>query len=175
MSLGEAFDVDEVSRLRHEVSELKVAKQNYEKRIVVLLEQKRESGEKFVSLLSENSKMVTDCDTLEMNVKTLKGELLEVKNAFKASEERYNESLRSVSLERDEAVAKLGGVEATLAKVQSESLKSFEDGYGVCLDRLAAGGIDVGEHSFAAYLGDMQAMIGGGGSGSSNHPADDEV
>lgn len=72
-------------------------------------------------------------------------------------------------------MVKLSDVEASLAKVQSKSFKSFEDGYGVCLNRLAAGGVDVGEHSFAAYLGDLQAKMGSGGSGSSNHPANDEA
>lgn len=71
MSLGEAFDFDEISRLRREVSELKVAKQDLDKRIVVLFEQKRESGEKIISLLAENSKMVTECDILGASMKTL--------------------------------------------------------------------------------------------------------
>lgn len=61
---------------------------------------KRELGEKIITLLDENSKMVIDCDMLEANVKILKGELLEVKNAFKASEEKYHETLESAKLEK---------------------------------------------------------------------------
>ena len=41
MSLDEAFDVDEVSRLHREVSELKAAKQDFDKWVAVPSEQKR--------------------------------------------------------------------------------------------------------------------------------------
>lgn len=72
-------DVDEVSRLQCELTALKSKKLEFEKRITTLVEQKRESREKIVSLLSENSKMVSDCDSLEVSVKNLQNELAEVK------------------------------------------------------------------------------------------------
>lgn len=68
MSLGEVCDADEVSQLRVKVSGLKTTKQELDKRIAVLVEQKRESGEKIISLLADNSKMVSECDLLEANL-----------------------------------------------------------------------------------------------------------
>lgn len=50
-----------------------------------------------------------------------------MKKSFKVSEDKHCEDLKSVTLERDEATLKLRGVEVELAKVQSESLKSFEE------------------------------------------------
>lgn len=82
MSLDEAVDVDEVSHLHREVSELKLMKQDFDKRIAVLVDQKRESGEKIIGLLAENSKLTTERDSLGANVKTFQGELSEVKKSL---------------------------------------------------------------------------------------------
>lgn len=50
-------DVDEVSGLRQELTKLKMEKTDFEKPITTLVDQKRESEEKIMNLLAENSKM----------------------------------------------------------------------------------------------------------------------
>lgn len=81
------IDADEASRLRRELAELRLEKLAFEKRIATLVDHKRESGEKIISLLAENSKMVKECDSLGADVKTLRDELDEVKRSSKSVEE----------------------------------------------------------------------------------------
>lgn len=57
--------------MRVELTGLKAEKQEFEKRISVLVEQKRESGEKIISLLADNSKMVSECYSLKASLKTV--------------------------------------------------------------------------------------------------------
>lgn len=175
MNLGDVVDVEEVSGLRRELSELRTEKTDFEKRISTLVDQKRESGEKIVTLLAENSKMVSECDSLGADVKNLQSELAEVKRCSVVAKEKHAAELKTLSSEKIGLQARLEEMEEELAKVQAESFNSFEEGYGVCLARFSASGIEVEKHTFSAYLEDLHAKLARDGSGSSNHPANEGV
>lgn len=89
-----------------------------------------------------------------------------MKKSFEDAKEKHSEELKPVTLEKDEAQTKIKEMEMKLVQVQMESLRSFEKAYGVCLGRFSDSGVEVEKHTFAAYLSDLQAKMGNGGSGS---------
>lgn len=108
-------------------------------------------------------------------MRTLRGELAEVKRCSEAVEEKRAVELKSLASKKVELLAKLKEMEVELAKIQAESFSSFEEGYVVCLAWFSTSGAEVEKHTFAVYVEELQAKMTHDGSGSSNIPANGGV
>lgn len=73
-------------------------------------------------------------------------------------------------MEKADLIARLDDLEVQLVHCQVEALKSFEDGYGECLNRVGGVGFDVRGHSFECYIGELQGKAEVRKTGSSEHP-----
>ncbi|KAL8125920.1 hypothetical protein AgCh_013286 [Apium graveolens] len=61
--------------------------------------------------------------------------------------------------DKAELITKLDGMGVSLSCCQTEALKSFEEGYGEFLNRLAGSGVDVKDHGFDSYLADVENKV----------------
>lgn len=173
LRLGEVVDMAEVSRLRSEVVELKSAKSKLERDSDILVEENKASADKIFGLLSENSGLVSECDSLSATVKTLQGDLSSLNEAFEVAKGEFSVKELTLTGEKQELTVKLEESVKDFDRVQAQSLSSFEEGYRECYARFSAGGYDLKENNFEAYLVDLHNKMGSGGS--SNHPGEDGV
>lgn len=165
----------EASRLRRELDALKKAKDEADKRIAEVLEQKKFSAEKVSTLLSENSNLIFECGDLSAAAKVREVDLANLKLGVTKLKEESQVAMEAMKGEKCAVEGRLRVVEAQLTRSQEESVKSFEDGYQACWGRLVDAGCDVAAHSFENYLVDFEKIVCRDGVESSNQLGDKAV
>lgn len=167
LDLDGVVDVAEVEKLRLEVKDLKKRNGELEEVSQNLTKDNNISADRLFAALTEKSELITECDALGGQVKSLKSENVDLKKAVKTSEENLVKGVEAWAAERTEFITKLDALAAQLAKCQAESLSSFEEGYGESIARLARFGVDVKDHGFDRYLADLAKKNEDGKTGSS--------
>lgn len=167
LELGGVVDVAEVEGLRSEAKDLNKRNGELEEASQNLAKDNKTAADRLFAALTEKSELITECDALGEQVKSLKLENVDLKKAVKTSEENLVKGVEAWAAERAEFITKLDALAAQLVKCQAESLSSFEEGYGESVARFARFGIDVKDHGFDRYLADLAKKNEDGKTGSS--------
>lgn len=116
LKIGVDDDGEEMTRLRGELGALQKSKQELDKRLVEVVEQKRASAEKISILLSENSGLVSECDSLTAAIKIRDDELAELKLGLAKMKDSHQSAMEVMKGEKEIIEVKLRGVEAALVR-----------------------------------------------------------
>lgn len=133
-----------------------------------MVHQQQTNDDKIYSLLNENSRLVTESDVLAVTVKTQNGEILELKKAISESDFNHDEVVKALNEDRDNLKKELEDTKVSLADLEDESLKLFEEGYRECWGRSEARGLDMNPDRLVAYLGELKERIRKGTSDAAN-------
>lgn len=155
LSLEDVVDVVEVRKLRLEVRDLRKLNEDLEETSKNLVIDNNVAADKLFAALTEKSELITECDVLSGQVKSLQSEVLILKKSVAASEEGLSKGVEAWTTKKAEFADKLDSLSTQLSKCQAESLSSFEECYKESVARFARFGIDVKDHSFDNYLADL--------------------
>lgn len=159
MSNGAMENRDEVKKLKKKLDELTLSKCALETQLSDMVRGQQTCQDKITILLNDNSRLVTECDSLATTVKTQNGEIVEVKKTMAELKEKGDEVAKNLTEEKDALVKELGEVKETLSVLEDESLKLFEEGYRECCSRVEARGLDIEPDKFENYLVDLKERI----------------
>lgn len=106
----------EASRLRRELDALKKVKDEVDKRIAEVVEQKKFSAEKVSTLLSENSNLIFEYDDLSAAAKVREVDLANLKLGVTKLKEESQVAMEAMKGEKCAVEARLRGVEAQLTR-----------------------------------------------------------
>lgn len=165
-------DLLEMDRLKRELADATSARDAAERREAEMIQEKRVVDGKNLKLLVERSALITECDSLNSLVKNFELKLAELQNSLAEKEDLT----KHVEGERNKACSELGAVNKELADLQTELLKSYEEGYRDCWGRFATGtSAEPSANTFEAFLADLREKTARDGAASSNQAPEAEA
>ncbi|KAL8124035.1 hypothetical protein AgCh_011880 [Apium graveolens] len=161
LKINDVPDLDEISRLRSEVGELKIVKSHLERSLDELTKKNDSSATQIFTLLTEKSELPSKCNPLEVGLRDAKIEVEGLNAALGAFKDNLAERERETAwtVDKAELITKLDEMGANLARCEDEALKSFEEVYGECLSHLARVNMDAKDHDLDSYLADWENKV----------------
>lgn len=149
----------EVEGLKKKLEDLTVSESSLRNQLSDMTRQHQTDQDKISSVLSENSRLITESDALAATVKTQNGELVEARRALSELDLKHSEAVRSFCDEKDNLKKELEETKVALGDLEEESLKLFEEGYRECWSRGDARGLDMEPDKYETYLGEVKDRI----------------
>lgn len=155
------FEVEdhEVVSLKHKLDDMEISKGALQSELADMVRQHQKNRDKISSLLSKNSRLVTESDALAATVKTQNGDFVSARKSIEELEASHKEAMKLIGEEKEDLKRSLEETKSTLGQLEEESLKLFEEGYRECWSRGEARGLDMEPDKFEAYLGELQGRI----------------
>lgn len=156
---GLLFENSELENLKKELAEMVISKESLQSELSEMVRQHQTNQEKITSLLSNNSRLVMECDALAVTVMTQNGDLANIKKSKKELETGHKEVVKQLTEENENLKKELDETQATLGQLEEESIRLFEEGYRECWGRGEARGLDMESNKFETYLGELKEKI----------------
>lgn len=149
----------EVYSLKKRLSEMETSESVMRGQLSEMVRQHQTDQDKISSLLSENSRLVTECDALAVTVKTHNGDLVNARKTIEEHGVTHRKPMRLLEEEKESLRVELEETKGALGQLEDESLKLFEKGYRECRGWCESRGLDMELDKFETYLGELKEKI----------------
>lgn len=99
------FEVEdhEVVSLKQKLDDMEISKGALQRELADMVRQHQTNRDKISSLLSENSRLMTESDALAATVKTQNGDLLSARKSIEELEASHKEAMKLIGEEKEES------------------------------------------------------------------------
>lgn len=149
----------EVHSLKKRLSGMEISESVLRGQLSKMVRRQQTNRDKISSLLSDNSRLVTECDALAVTVKAHNGDLVDTRKTIEELGVTHGKAMRLLEEENERLKVEMEETKGALGQLKDESLKLFEEGYRECWGRGEARGLDMEPDKFEAYLGELKEKI----------------